>query len=89
VLRKLGEVEPGAEVIAVGTEHDRADAARRRGKHRLETEQGGVVQRVAFGDAIEPHDQHGPVALRQDRRGQARQTRQGTVQYHAPCYQQN
>ena len=56
-LFKLGEVQPGAEMLAVAGEHDGADIVRQRVEERLDALHGRVVERIAFLRAMQP--QHG------------------------------
>ena len=45
---EFGKIEPGAEIVAVAGQHHGADAVRDRGKERLDTEHGRVVERIAL-----------------------------------------
>ena len=45
---QFGEIEAGAEIVAVAGQHHGADAVRDRREERLDAEHGGIVERVAL-----------------------------------------
>ena len=67
-LAELGEIEPGAEVVAGAVQHDGAHALGRRGEEIAEPLDGGIVQRVALGGAVEAEEADRVLALEVQRR---------------------
>jgi hypothetical protein len=59
----LGEVQPGAEVLALATEHGRADAGGQVDPDRVQLRQQFVADAVALGGAVQAHVQHGAGTL--------------------------
>src|SRR5690242_8695426 len=55
-LFQLGEIEAGAEMLAVAGEHDRADVRRQRLEERYHALHQRVVQRIALLGAMQPED---------------------------------
>ena len=55
-LDELGEIEPGAEMIAFAVKHDGADVVGQCGEKRLDARHHRVVECVAFGGAIKPQN---------------------------------
>ena len=60
-LGQLGEIEPGAEMLALRGHDDGADIVRQRCEETADAAHRLVVERVAFCRAIEP--QHGDRAM--------------------------
>ena len=58
-LRELGEVEAGAEVLALAAEHDRAHGFGQVDEGGVQLRHQRVVDRVALGRAIQAQVQHG------------------------------
>jgi hypothetical protein len=52
-LGKLGQVEPGAEMLALAGEHDGADVLRQHSEEALDAVHGRIVENVAFCRARE------------------------------------
>jgi hypothetical protein len=69
---ELREVEAGAEVVALGVEHDGPDVRRRRREEGLEPADRGIVEGVALGRPREPQHGHRAVAVQRQRPGQQR-----------------
>src|SRR4029079_2813750 len=57
-LGQLGQVETGAEVIALAAEHDRARRFGQAGEGGLELRDKRIVQGVALGRTVEAHVGH-------------------------------
>ena len=68
-LAELGQIEPGAEMLAGAVQHDGAQALGRRGKKVAQAFDGGVVERIALGDAVEAEDADCALALEMKRCG--------------------
>ena len=58
-LGHLGEVQAGAEVVALGVQHDRADLGGQVGEDALQAEDGAVGQGVPLGGAAQGDDADG------------------------------
>ena len=69
-LFKLGEVKPGAEMVAVAGQDDGTNIVRQRVEERRHALYGCVVQRVAFLRAMQPQHGDGAAPLGAKRRRQ-------------------
>ena len=63
-LGELGEIEAGAEMLAFAGQHDGADVVRQRREEGVDAVHHLIVERIAFGGAIEPQHRDRAVALR-------------------------
>ena len=58
-LGQLGQIEPGAEVIALAAQHHRSRLVGQAGEDGLQLRDQFVVQRIALGRPIEAHVRDG------------------------------
>ena len=69
-LGQLGEIEPGAEMLAFAVKHDGLDVIRNGGEEIFDAPDGGVVERVALVRARQAQDADSAVPLETQRRGE-------------------
>ena len=62
-LGQFGQIEPGAEMLALAGEHDGADVLRQRAEESLDAAHGRIVERVALLARDEPQHRDRAVAL--------------------------